>query len=429
MQTSCPTVDLEALFKSASLDCEKLKKSFPIFQKHPNLIYFDNASTTQKPRSVIEEIDEYYKSQCANAGRAAYPWSTQLALRLQEVRSKLAQFIKGRASNLAFTGGATDSLNTVALAFGLTNLEEQDEILLCLEDHKSAVLPWYNLQALLKTLGKEINIKHFTIHEVGDYNLKSIREALTTKTRVIALSHIHHVYGLDMEIAEIREIVGPEVYISLDSSQAIGHKTIEADNLPVDFISFSGHKMFAAPGVGGLYVSDRVKNKMHPLRLGGGSNAQLEKAGLVLSESPNFCERIEAGTPNIPAILSLGAAIDFIEEWGQEKIESHVSNLTIYLWQKLAALKGLRFAPGIGICGCLKGYGILAFNFENIATSDLAFALAQEEIFLRSGDHCAYLKKGEQPELDDYLRVSLHAYNSFDEIDQFIVVLEALLEA
>jgi cysteine desulfurase/selenocysteine lyase len=420
MSMSCKISGNES--ETEKLDVSAFRANFPIFGNHPDLIYFDSASTTQKPQVVVDTLLDYYTNQCANSGRASYSWSTQLNRAIEESRAKVAQFINCEVKNLVFTSGATDSLNMAALTYGLNNLEDGDEVMLCPQDHKSAVLPWYNVQAMLKERGKNITIKHFAIHEVGDYDLKSVKEAFSERTRVVAMAHIHHVFGLDMEVSKIREIVGKDVVISLDASQSIGHTTVDAANLDVDFISFSGHKMFAAPGVGGLYINPRVEAKIKPVRLGGQSPVEIKDNGLEFT-SKSMHQLIECGTLNIPAILSLGKAVDFISATGIAAIEAQLSDLTVYLWQKLTALPGIVFAPGIGICRCDSGFGIISFRFEQLASLDLTFLLDSEQIFVRAGDHCTQ-KNNEE---DDYLRVSMHAYNTREEVDQLVEVLEASL--
>jgi len=404
---------------STKLDPASLRAKFPIFEKHPELIYFDNASTSQKPLVVLDEVSRYHTEQCANAGRAAYSWSTQLDKAISESRAKLAKFIGAQPEDLAFTSGATESLNTVALAWGLLNLQDGDEIMLCPRDHKSAVLPWYNIKDILAAQGKTIHIKTFGIHEVGDYDLKSIKEQVSARTRLLAMTHIHHVFGLDMEVPEIREIVGDKVLISLDASQSVGHIKVDVAALNVDFLSFSGHKMFATTGTGGLWVSPRVKDTLRPVKLGGKSEATPEGNGLVFNHK-STAELLEAGTQNIPGILSLGKAVDLIESIGQDAIESHVSDLTVYLYGKLVNLPGIVFAPGMGICRCEAGFGIISFRFEQLSNLDLSFVLDEENIFVRAGDHCTYAKD----KSEEYVRVSMHLYNSREEVDHFIAVLE-----
>ncbi|MDR3616500.1 MAG: aminotransferase class V-fold PLP-dependent enzyme [Candidatus Obscuribacterales bacterium] len=398
----------------------RLRQEFPIFGNSPDVIFFDNAATAQKPERVLRRVSRYYRHECANAGRSAYRASTTTAAAIEDCREKVAAFINTKAEQIAFTSGATDSLNTVALGWGLTNLKDGDEIMVCFEDHKSAVMPWFNVQSLLSRFGISVKIVPFDIHHEGDYELKSIRENLTARTKLLAMTHIHHLYGLDMEVEQIREIVGQDVLISLDVSQSIGHRKVDVSALPVDFVSFSGHKMFSGTGVGVLWTSPRARRLMHAVKSGSTSTG----ANLAVpNHEPTLASIVESGTPNVAAVLSLAPAIDFVERWAIERIEERISGLSHYLRDALSTLEGVDFAPGFGRCGCPAGYGVISFRLEQIATSDLAFVLDSENIQVRTGNFC--LSKRNQG--DDYARISLHVYNTKAEVDRFINVLQGIL--
>lgn len=403
----------------SELEVGQVRRRFAIFNNRPGHIFFDNAATTQKPHTVLRRMAQYYRRDCANAGRAAYSMSTQAAGAISRARERVAAFINADSKNIVFTSGATDSLNTVALAWGLANLKDGDEVMVCFEDHKSTVLPWVNLQSILARFGVDIKIVPIDVHLEGDYELKSIRERLSARTRLLAMTHVHHLYGLDMEVAKVREIVGPNVLISLDASQSVGHRLVDVRELPADFLSFSGHKMFASTGVGVLWVAPRVQSQLVAVKAGGNGLA----LGAESEAKSSIQALLECGTADISAIVSLAAAVDFIESLGIERIERRVSALSHKLYDALKNLPGLEFSPGFGRCGCPIGYGIIAFRFEEIATSDLAFLLDSENIMVRTGDHCmSWAQKGV-----DYLRVSLHVYNTEAEIERFIAVLKANL--
>ncbi len=399
-----------------ALDPKAIRTLFPIFAEKPDVVFFDNASTTQKPASVIRTIEEYYTKACSNTGRASYRMSSQTAGAIEASRQAVASLLSARAQDIVFTGGATDSLNTVALSWGLANLNDGDEIMLCMQDHKSAVLPWINLKGILSSFGRQIKIVPFEIHDVGDYDLKTIRNGVSERTRLISMSHIHHVYGMDMEVPDIREIVGDNVLISLDASQSAGHIAIDLSQLPVDFVSLSGHKMFAGTGVGVLWVHPARQAELIATRVGG--------TGAFVSEPPttsvSLQTLLEAGTPNIASILSMKPAVEFIEAVGIETIANRLSSLTLYLYEALKNLPGIDFGPGPGRCGCQGGYGIISFGIEGISVSDLGFMLDSEDILVRTGDHCIG-KAGEQ---DQYVRVSMQVYNSEEEIDRLVETLE-----
>lgn len=406
------------------LDSNQIRNLFPIFQARPELVFFDNASTTQKPSTVINEVNDYLIKNCANAGRSGYELSIRASQKIEQSRQKVASFLKANPSDLAFTSGATESLNNVALLWGLGNLNDGDEILVGSSDHKSSVMPWVNLQNILRGFGKNIKILPIPMHEHGDYSLQFIRDNLNERTKLLALSHVHHVFGVEMEIATIRQIVGAELLISLDCSQSVGHIPIDASKLNVDFISFSGHKMFALPGTGVLWTSQRALQKMRPIKQGSTGNSTGNTSSCS-TLSTSLAEIVEFGTPNIVGILSLVPAIEFIEKLGHAEINEYLSYLSYYLYEKLRSISGIKFSPGIGSLSCSSSYGIVSFTIEDVATEDIALILESVNIMVRSGQQCRAqasstgLVKAE----DDYIRVSLHVYNSIEEIDLLINTL------
>jgi cysteine desulfurase/selenocysteine lyase len=404
--------------QSDKIDPQVVRAQFPIFKTHPELIFFDNAATSQKPQQVIDSIMSFYQESCANAGRAAYSWSTQLSAMVEESRRTIAEFIHAHPSDIAFTSGATDSLNTVAACWGMHNLKDGDEIMLCGSDHQSATLPWINLQAILEHFGITIKIVEFAMHSSGTYDRKSIKELINERTRLIALSHVHHLYGMEMDLAELKEIIPPHVLISLDASQSMGHTEVNVEELGVHFLSCSGHKMLAANGTGVLWVHPNIHSQLWPVRVG--AKGGLKRVdGQLMIDHTNLSGLVECGTQNLPGILSIRPAVRFLRSLGMQNIERHLSALTRYLYEQLKNVSGIEFAPGIGTCGCTRGYGIIAFRLTGIASGDLADFLDSEGIFVRTGDHCLSARGGE----DDYARVSLHVYNTFEEIDRFVEIL------
>lgn len=417
-QAACPTTSAFAVESQSPY--LQIRHLFPVFSEDRETIFFDNASTTQKPKCVLDEFDNFYRLNCSNAGRAVYPASFRAAQRIDQARRDVARFINASANEIAFTSGATDSLNTVAWSWGLENLNDGDEVLYCPDDHSSAILPWQNLQSVLGRMGRNIKLVPFAIHPVGDYDFQSIRNGLTEKTRIILMSHIHHVFGADMEVTDIRKIVGPNVILSLDASQSIGHTPVDVRALDADFVSFSGHKMFAGNGVGVLFAKEQLHRQLTPIRCGGKIQPTHEPAGQTRS---SFIDKVECGTPNIPAISSMSAAISFIEEIGLQNISNHVSQLTTELINNLSTLPGIVFSPGPVTCGCPGGFGILSFRFEQAESMDIASALAYEQIHVRSGAHCR--ASGEAKE--DFIRISMHAYNTVEEIGILTESLRSIL--
>ena len=389
------------------LNIENIRSQFPIFANRPDTIFFDNAATSQRPQSVIDVMNLFYTHNCANAGRSAYQMSTNLKRRLDVTRARVASFIGAQPEDICFTSGATESLDIIVRKWGLNNLKNGDEIMLCLEDHESAVQPWFDLRDQLKKFGIKIRIVPIRMHPDGDYELKHIAEAKTKRTRLMAMTHIHHLYGLDMEVNEVRKILGKKVLIALDATQSVGHRQVDVTELPVDFLVFSGHKMFAGNGSGGLWVSPKLRKTLTPK-----PKPKINTLSSIL----------EAGTQNTPSILSLGAAIDFIDSVGIDTIEATVDKLTKYLYAKLKQLPGIEFSPGVDRCNCAHGYGVISFRFQQAQTADVAAMLAGENILVRANSHCAF----KQQTSDHYMRVSLHVYNTESEIDRLIDVLKTI---
>ncbi len=403
-----------------------IRKQFPAIKENTGTIFFDNAATTQKPQQVIDAMNSFYMQYCVNANRAAYSLSSKLHQQVEITRATIARLINGEATDIAFTSGATDSLNLVALAWGLHNLNDRDEVMLCLEDHQSAILPWINLKLHLNLFGKHIEIVHFPIHYSGIYDRKSICEKITPRTRLVAMTHIHNLYGLEWDgkdLAEIRAQLPDDTLISLDVSQSIGHTVVDTDQLAVDFISFSGHKMFAANGIGVLWVNPKIREKLYPARIGSKSSVTIVDGEMKIDRS-TLAGILECGTLNLPAIYSLKSAVEFIESIGMKNIETHVSYLTRFLYEKLRVIPTIEFAPGVNNYNCAKGFGIISFRFSGISSSDMAQYLDQRGVQVRSGDHCLATKHSEEA---DYIRVSLHIYNTEEEIDLFVKFLEQVL--
>lgn len=393
---------------AGGLSVEDIRREFPFFAARPELVFLDSASTTQKPLTVIKAVTDFYAQHCASAGRNTYGLSTRAAAAVKQSRERVAKFIGAtNSSDILFTHGS-EALSTVAMPWGLFNLTSGDEVMVCLKDHKSVVLPWLKMRDILAPLGITISIVPFSMHEGGDYSLKSIREKASPRTRLLAMSHVHPVSGLDMEVEEVRGELPDGALIALDASHSIGRRRVNVSELGVDFLSFPGHQMFAPFGVDVLWVAPELKQHLLPLPPG---------SPIALAREDCLPAVLECGTPDVSAILSLQPALDFIEQVGVEQIEQRVAQLCRYLYKALERFPGIEFSPGFGLLG------IVSFRFEQHPTSDVAALLAGEGILAGSGDHglTSHL------EGDDWLRVSLHVYNTEAEIDHLVAVLRANL--
>ncbi len=397
-------------------DLSDIRSNFPIFEHQPGRIFFDNASTAQKPHSVISTISEFYSRYCSNAGRASYQLSTVAKGLIEETRKMVADFIGASENEIIFTSGATESLKLIALSWGLNNLSDGDEVMVCFNDHQAAVNPWIDLQEILARFGLNIVLIPFETDNVGDYDLASVRAGLSSRTKLINITHIHHVFGQDINVKDIRQVVGDKVLISLDASQSIGHFNMNVKELDVDFLSFSGHKMFAGNGVGGLWINKKVHQKLKP--------AFSDSSGQVADSFDRFKSSIECGTANIPSILSLSTAINFINSIGLQTIEKHLLSLTQNLYDQLKDLPGISFSPGIHYCSCTSGFGIVSFKFDRISCIDMGVILDNENVLVRDGGMCL----SRTDSFSDYLRVSFHIYNTYEEVGRFIKTLRSYIQ-
>jgi cysteine desulfurase/selenocysteine lyase len=398
------------------MDIKNLKQQFPFFTEQPELIYFDNASTTQKPKMVLDRLDTFLRQENANAGRGTYSLATRVTKEIENVREEVREFLNASdTSEIAFTSGATASLNIITLAWGFYNLRDGDEILFSSQDHKANVMPWKQLQAMLKKTGITIKIVPYNITKMGGPDYEDLIQKVNRKTRLITLAHIHNVFGSDADVLRIRKAVPPNVLISLDASQSISHIRVDVQELQVDFVSFSGHKMFALNGSGVLWVNQRVHHELHSVFVGGMGEGSNKKNKLSMAEL------FEAGTLNIPAIMTLGAAIKFINSITIAAMHTYISDLTQYLLTELKTVPRINFLPGAFYWACICGFGIISFTIEGIPANEVGFLLNEYNIAVRTGNHCL-----SSDESEDSIRVSLHVYNTKEEIHRFITALKEI---
>jgi cysteine desulfurase / selenocysteine lyase len=394
------------------------RDAFPVFLDHPTTIYFDSASTTQKPAAVIQAVDTYHR-RAVNIGRGSYPWATEVYGSVEAIRENTAIFLHAHTpAEVVFTAGATASLNTICLSWGLTHLRDGDEVLVCRDDHKSTVLPWLHLQQILHQFGIALKIGFYGTDKTGNIDQYDLLTRVTTSTRLVALTHLHNVYGTLNNIAAIRSQLPTSIALAVDASQSIGHIDIDVQQLGVDFLSFSGHKMFASTGIGVLWVHQKWHSSLRPSIVGGGSLFHAEDA--LAARLPML---LEAGTQNIAGILSLGAALTFVQSIGVETIHAYLSTLTHYLIAQLKTCNDLIFVPPQRFEASEQMYGVVSFRFDGLSCNELGSYLEQQHIYVRTGDHCM----AASGTYEDSLRVSLHVYNTRDEIDRFLKVLHAFL--
>ena len=381
-----------------------IKNQFPIFSnfKDKQFIYFDNAATTQKPLPVLETMNDYYTKYNSNVHRGVYAIAETATSNYESTRSKIQKFINAKESkSVIFTKGATESINLVANSWGRKNLSEDDEILITEMEHHSNIVPW---QIISKTTGAKL--KYIPVED-GQLDLNDLDQYINNKTKLVSIIHQSNVFGIITDIEKIIQAsheVGAKVLI--DASQSVTHKQIDVQKLGCDFLVFSGHKIMGPTGVGVLYGKSEVLNDMPPFLSGGEMINTVNMNETTYNDIP---WKFEAGTPNIAQVIGLGKAIDYINDFGINKIEALLDELGNYLFNSLKNI------PGISMYSNVPSH-IISFNIKNVNPYDLAMILDQYGICIRVGHLCTQpimLKNN----ISSMSRISLYIYNDFSEID------------
>lgn len=382
---------------------------FPMLSQ--DIIYFDNGATTFKPQEVIDSVLDYYKNYSANAHRGDYDISYKVDLKYEDVRDKVKEFINAsEKEEIIFTSGTTMSLNLVATAFFEKYLEPGDEVLITKTEHASNVLPWFNLANKIGVV-----IKYIDLDQDYHVTVDNFKRAITNKTKVVSLAYITNVIGDKRPLKEISKIAHENnIFVCVDAAQAIAHTNIDVQDLDVDFLAFSAHKMYGPTGVGVLYGKKELLDEANPYMLGGGMNESFDSEKEVLLKSLPY--KFEAGTQNIAGVIGLGAAIDFINKIGIDNISVYETNLREYLISKLEKISF------IDIINYDAESAIVSFNVNEIFSQDVAYYLNKYNVCVRAGNHCAKLVKNVTG-VTNSVRISLAIYNTEEEIDEVVKLL------
>ncbi|KAK2434387.1 cysteine desulfurase 1, chloroplastic [Trifolium repens] len=392
---------------------------FPILHQEVNgskLVYIDNAATSQKPTAVIKALQNYYEGYNSNVHRGIHFLSAKATDEYESARRKVAAFINASDSReIIFTRNATEAINLVAYSWGLSNLKPGDEIILTVAEHHSAIVPW---QLVAQKVGAVLKFVNLNDEEIPD--IEQLKEMISGKTKIVVVHHVSNVLASVLPIKDIAHWaheVGAKILV--DACQSVPHMTVDVQNLDVDFLVASSHKMCGPTGIGFLYGKMDLLSSMPPF-LGGGemiSDVYLDHS--TYAEPPS---RFEAGTPAIGEAIGLGAAIDYLSGIGMEAIHEYEVELGTYLYERLLSVPNIRIygpAPSKEV----KRASLCSFNVENLHPTDLATFLDQQHgVAIRSGHHCA------QP-LHRYLgvnasaRASLYFYNTKEDVDNFIHAL------
>ena len=382
-----------------------IKSDFPIFNDS-DLVYLDNASTTQKPQQVLDAIQSMYSKTNANVHRALYNIGSEATEKFENSRKKVSNFISSESENeIIFTGGTTESINLLAHSLG-NKLSAGDEILVSEMEHHANLVPW---QMACQRTGA--NLKFIPIDKKGDLDLSDLETLFTNSTRIISITQVSNVLGTINPINDIAKIANEigAIFI-VDGAQGVPHQSINVKELGCDFYAFSGHKMLAPTGVGVLWGRMEKLEEMEPF-MGGGE--MIETVTMESSTWNQVPYKFEAGTPNFVQAVGLGAAIDYLNNFGMDKVSEHEKKLTEYALAKMSQIEQ------VNVFGSPKNRsGVISFNMEGIHAQDLAQFLNEDNIAIRVGHHCAQplLSKIDQ---NSVARLSLYIYNDETDIDLF----------
>ena len=391
------------------LDVNNIRNDFPAFRnKEKNFIYLDSASTSQKPQSVIDTVSSYYSSYAANIHRALYEIGEKATDKYENVRDKVKQFMNVPDSHsVIFSRSTTESINLIAYAWGTKNLSQDDHILITEMEHHSNIVPWQLLASRSNAALDYISLKND-----GMLELESFKKKISSKTKILSISHQSNVFGTVNPINEIiDEAKKVDTITVIDGAQAVPHMKVNIEDLGCDFYAFSGHKMLGPTGVGVLIGRKNILEEMDPF-MGGGE--MINTVNMDKSTWNDVPRKFEAGTPNIAQVIGLGAAIDYIEEIGIENIHQYEQELLKYGLDILSQDENITLYGNPTMRGA-----VIPFNVKNIHPHDLAKFLDTDGICIRAGHHCA------QPIMNKLkitatARASFYIYNTRNDIEKLV---------
>ena len=398
------------------LDPNKIKSRFPIFSDSENtdLVFLDNASTTQKPDVVVEKLNDFYSRYNANVHRGIYRIGELATMEYESVRKKIAGFINAKSEkNIVFTKGTTESINLVAYSWARKNLSPGDEILVTEMEHHSNLVPW---QLAAQQTGA--TLRYIPITEAGELELSDLGKYINSKTKLIAVVHQSNILGTINPIKKIIDYAHNfDAKVLIDGAQYITHAPLDVNELDCDFYTFSGHKMMGPTGVGVLYARQDLLEEMEPFLSGGDMILSVSMEKSTWNDIPY---KFEAGTPNIAQVIGMGAAIQFIEDTGIENIDDYIKSLTKSAITKLQSVKGLQV---YGHAQSSDSTSVISFNLDDIHPHDVAQFLDMDNIAVRAGHHCT------QPVMLKYkisstVRASLYIYNTPEDVEKLAASLE-----
>ena len=397
------------------MDIDSIKKEFPIFDnkvQNNDLVYLDSANSSQKPRVVIDRIYDFYSKEFSNVGRSVHYLAVAATNLYENTRTSVQRYINAKDKNeIVFTKGATEAINLVANTFGQKYLDEGDEVLLTELEHHSNYVPWHFLRN-----SKKIKIEFAEINEAGEITIEAIKNKITSKTKIISVTHLSNVTGAILPIKEIVELAhSKNIPVLVDGCQGAPHLKLDMQELDCDFYAISGHKMYGPTGIGVLYAKKKWLDDLPPYQGGGGMMNEVKKNGISYGELPN---KYEAGTMATAQVIAFNESIKFMEKVGIENIEKHEKELLDY------GLDILGKNNSIKIVGNPKNKGgVISFTIEGVHPHDIATILDEDGVAIRAGHHCCQILH-EKLKLPATARASFGIYNTKDDIDQLSQSIE-----
>ena len=395
-----------------SVDTLVSKKDFPIFND-TSLVYLDSASTSQKPKAVINSLKNVYENSNANVHRALYSLGSKSTEMYESARKTVARFINAAPQEIVFTSGTTESLNLLSYTLD-SKIDKNDEILISHMEHHANLVPW---QLLAKRTGAKL--RYLPLTKEGELDLSQTERYFTSKTKVVSLTHMSNVLGSINPIDKISKITKKiDAIFIVDAAQSVSHIPVDVQNLGCDFITFSGHKMLGPTGIGVLWGSLKMLESLPPFLSGG---EMIETVTLENSTWNEVPYKFEAGTPNYVQAIGLGTAVEYLSNIGMENVQAHEKKLTEYAIEKLKTI------PELYIHGSPSSRGgVISFNINKIHPQDLSQFLNEDNICIRVGHHCA------QPLLKTLgetstARISFYVYNDSSDIDKFVESVKSAL--
>ena len=398
---------------------KNIKKDFPILEQKvngKNLVYLDSAATTQKPKEVINALNNYYKETNSNIHRGVHTLSQKATEKYEKARVMIANFIDATSSKeIIFVRGATEAVNLVASSYVKPLLMENDEIIISQMEHHANIVPW---QMVCEE--KKAKLKIIPIDENGELIINKFNELINKKTKFISLNHVSNSLGTINPIKKIIDIAHQKnIKIMIDGAQAVQHLEISMKDIDADFYCFSGHKMYAPTGIGILYGKKELLEQMPPYQGGGDMIKSVTFEKTTYNDIPN---RFEAGTPNISGVIALGKAIEYINNIGISNINKHEEDLLNYATSKLKKINKVKI-----IGEAKEKAAVISFIIEGIHPHDIGTIMDSHGIAIRAGHHCT------QPIMDFYnvpatARASFAIYNTKEDVDELVKAIEKCIK-